>query len=45
MGPLAADFILVRDDPFAVPAGDLWRNAVLATWMDGREVWSANSGE
>ncbi|MHA7817923.1 MAG: amidohydrolase [Pseudohaliea sp.] len=41
----AADFILVRDDPFAVPAGDLWRNAVLATWVDGREVWSANGSE
>jgi predicted amidohydrolase YtcJ len=41
----AADFILVRDDPFAVPPGDLWRNAVLATWVDGRQVFSANSGE
>ncbi|MEQ8265160.1 amidohydrolase [Pseudohaliea sp.] len=41
----AADFILVRDDPFAVPPGDLWRNAVLATWVDGRQVYSANSGE
>jgi predicted amidohydrolase YtcJ len=41
----AADFILVRDDPFAVPPGDLWRNAVLATWVDGREVFSVNGSE
>jgi len=41
----AADFVLVRDDPFAVPAEDLWRNAVLQTWTDGRLVFSAQTGE
>ena len=41
----AADFILVRDDPFAVPAEDLWRNTVLETWVDGRRVFSAESDE
>jgi hypothetical protein len=34
----AADFILVRDDFFAVPAEDIWKNEVLGTWVAGRKV-------
>jgi predicted amidohydrolase YtcJ len=35
----AADFILVRDDYFAVPSEQLWDNQVLSTWVAGREVY------
>ena len=34
----AADFILVSDDMFTMPAEDLWRNQVLGTWVAGRKV-------
>ena len=35
----AADFILVRDDYFEVPALDIWRNQVLETWVAGNRVY------
>ena len=35
----AADFILVRDDYFTVPAEDIWKNKVLATYVAGRKVF------
>ena len=34
-----ADFILVRDDYFTIPARDIWKNKVLATYVAGREVF------
>ena len=38
----AADFILVRDDFFSVPAGEIWNNQVLATYVAGRRVFPAD---
>ena len=35
----AADFILVRDDYFRVPPGDIWKNRVLATVVGGQVVY------
>jgi predicted amidohydrolase YtcJ len=35
----AADFILVKDDYFAVPAEDIWKNVVLETWVAGQRVY------
>ncbi len=35
----AADFILVRDDFFTVPAQDIWKNEVKATYVAGRRVF------
>jgi len=35
----AADFILVQDDYFRVPAPDIWKNKVLATWVAGQRVY------
>ena len=35
----AADFILVRDDYFEVPAEDIWKNKVLATYVAGVQVF------
>ena len=35
----AADFILVRDDFFAVPEQDIWKNQVLGTWVAGKQVY------
>lgn len=37
----AADFILVRDDYFKVPAAELWKNRVLSTWVAGEKVYDA----
>ncbi len=37
----AADFILVRDDYFEVPAEDIWTNQVLGTWVAGKQVFTA----
>lgn len=34
-----ADFILVRDDYFAVKPGMIWQNEVLATWVRGKQVF------
>ena len=36
-----ADFILVRDDYFEVPAGDIWKNEVRATYLAGEKVYPA----
>jgi predicted amidohydrolase YtcJ len=35
----AADFILVRDDYFKVPAENIWKNKVLQTWVSGLKVF------
>ena len=35
----AADFILVRDDYFKVPEQDIWKNKVLATYVNGVKVY------
>ena len=35
----AADFILVRDDYFAVPETDIWKNEVIGTWVAGQRVY------
>lgn len=34
-----ADFILLDRDPFAVPAGDIWKIQVQETWLGGRRVF------
>ncbi|MGH8495654.1 MAG: amidohydrolase, partial [Gammaproteobacteria bacterium] len=36
-----ADFILVDRDPFAMPAGDLWRVRVLETWLAGERIYQS----
>ncbi len=36
-----ADFILVRDDYFAVPEADIWKNKVLATYVAGKQVYQS----
>ncbi len=41
----AADFILVRDDFFRVPADDIWRNEVLATVVGGKLVYGTLAPE
>lgn len=35
----AADFILVSDDYFTVPEQDIWKNKVLATYINGEKVF------
>lgn len=37
-----ADFILVSDDYFTVKPEDVWRNQVLATWVNGQQVYGQN---
>ena len=39
----AADFILVRDDYFLVPAEDIWKNRVLATYVAGKQVFASDT--
>ena len=34
-----ADFILVNDDFFTSPETQLWQNTVIATWVNGQEVY------
>lgn len=34
----AADFILVRDNYFEIPAEDIWKNEVIGTWVNGVRV-------
>ena len=34
-----ADFVLERDDYFAVPEEDIWKNKVLATYVAGKQVY------
>jgi predicted amidohydrolase YtcJ len=36
-----ADFIMVRDDYFMVPDGDIWKNKVLATYVAGKKVYDS----
>ena len=38
----AADFILVRDDYFKVAEQDIWKNKVLATYVNGVQVYRAS---
>jgi predicted amidohydrolase YtcJ len=38
-----ADFILVNQDPFTVPAQDIWKTKVLQTWLAGRQVYPAET--
>lgn len=38
-----ADFILVEDDYFTVPAQEIWKNKVLATYVAGKRVFGASS--
>jgi predicted amidohydrolase YtcJ len=35
-----ADFILVDQDPFTVPAKDIWRTQVQQTWLAGKQVYT-----
>lgn len=37
-----ADFILVDQDIFTVPASALWKTTVLQTWLAGEKVYDAN---
>lgn len=37
-----ADFILVDQDIFNVPAADLWKTKVLETWVAGRPLYQSN---
>ena len=37
-----ADFILVDQDYFTVPAEDIWKIKVLETWQAGKQVYSTN---
>lgn len=37
----AADFILLRDDYFDVPASEIWQNKVLSTWVAGEKIYDA----
>jgi hypothetical protein len=34
-----ADFVLITDDFFTSPATELWKNRVIATWVNGKEVY------
>jgi predicted amidohydrolase YtcJ len=36
-----ADFILVDQDPFTIPAKDIWRTKVQQTWLGGKLVYTA----
>ena len=40
-----ADFILVRDNYFTIPAEDIWKNKILATYVAGREVFRSDGNE
>jgi predicted amidohydrolase YtcJ len=35
----AADFILVRDNYFTIPAEDIWKNQVISTYVNGAKVF------
>jgi predicted amidohydrolase YtcJ len=37
------DFILVDQDPFTVPATDIWKTKVLQTWLAGKQVYAAEA--
>lgn len=34
-----ADFILLADDFFSSPATEIWKNRVIATWVNGKQVY------
>ncbi|MDC8832270.1 amidohydrolase [Alteromonas gilva] len=38
-----ADFILVDQDIFSVPAQDIWKTQVIQTWLAGEKVFDANT--
>ena len=38
-----ADFILVDQDIFEVPAQDIWKTKVIQTWVAGEKVFDANT--
>lgn len=38
-----ADFILIDQDIFSVPARDIWKTTVIQTWMAGQQVYDANN--
>ncbi len=38
---LRADFVVLAQDPLAVPAGELAGLSILSTWVDGRPVYEA----
>uniref|UniRef100_UPI0025FE88FF amidohydrolase n=1 Tax=uncultured Alteromonas sp. TaxID=179113 RepID=UPI0025FE88FF len=38
-----ADFILVDQDIFKVPAQDIWKTKVIQTWVAGEKVFDANT--
>lgn len=38
-----ADFILLEQDPFEIPAADLWKVRVRETWLAGKRVFLGNS--
>jgi predicted amidohydrolase YtcJ len=37
-----ADFILIDQDIFTVPAQDVWKTQVIQTWVAGKKVFDAN---
>ncbi|NMH61424.1 amidohydrolase [Alteromonas ponticola] len=37
-----ADFILIDQDIFAIPAEDIWKTQVLQTWIAGKAVFEGN---
>jgi predicted amidohydrolase YtcJ len=40
----AADFVLLKEDYFTQPEGEIWANAVLATVVAGQVVYAAPAG-
>ena len=41
---LAADFVILDQDPAQIPAADLLKLQVHSTWVDGRAVHEAQPG-
>ncbi len=37
-----ADFILLQDNPFTIDESEIWKNQVLATWVNGKPVFKRN---
>ena len=38
-----ADFIVIDQDYFSMPASDIWKTKVLQTWVAGEKVYQANN--
>ena len=38
-----ADFILVDQDLFAIPANELWKTTVVETWLAGKLVYEKSA--